>query len=41
MKVRLAALYENREEVALMNRGKIEPLPYVDILLDGYRVEVM
>ena len=38
MKIRVATMYENREEVALMNRGKIEPLPYVDALLDPYRV---
>jgi uncharacterized phiE125 gp8 family phage protein len=38
MLIRLATLYENREEVALMNRGKIEPLPYVDRLLDSYCV---
>lgn len=38
MKIRLATLYENREEVAIMNRGKIEPLPYVDGLLDPFRV---
>ncbi|MGO4154345.1 head-tail connector protein [Cupriavidus sp. YAF13] len=37
LKLRLAALYENREEVAIMSRGKIEPLPYVDRLLDGYK----
>lgn len=36
LKIRLAALYENREEVAIMSRGKIEPLPYVDRLLDNY-----
>lgn len=36
--IRVGTLYENREEVALMNRGKIEPLPYVDLLLDPYRV---
>ena len=41
MLIRLGTLYENREEVALMSRGKLEPLPYVDRLLDGYRVEVM
>ena len=40
MKVRLGALYENREEVALMNRGKIEPLPFVDGLLDPFRAVV-
>lgn len=38
MLIRVGSLYENREEVALMNRGKIEPLPFVDGLLDPYRV---
>ena len=38
MKIRIGTMYENREEVALMSRGKIEPLPYVDRLLDGFRV---
>jgi len=36
--LRLAALYENREEVSAMRQGKIETLPYVDGLLDAYRV---
>jgi uncharacterized phiE125 gp8 family phage protein len=38
IKLRVASLFENREEVALMNRGKVELLPYVDGLLDPYRV---
>ncbi len=38
MKVRIGTLYENREEVALLNRGKVELLPYVDNLLDPFRV---
>lgn len=38
MLIRIGSLYENREEVALMNRGKLEPLPFVDGLLDPYRV---
>jgi uncharacterized phiE125 gp8 family phage protein len=38
IKLRVASLFENREEVALMNRGKVEMLPYVDGLLDPYRV---
>ena len=38
MLVRIASLYEHREEVALMNRGKIEPLPFIDGLLDPFRV---
>lgn len=36
--LRAATLYENREEVAILNRGKVEPLPFVDGLLDPYRV---
>ena len=36
--IRIGSLYENREEVALMNRGKIEALPFVDSLLDPYRI---
>lgn len=38
MKIRIGTMYENREEVAIMNRGKVELLPYVDNLLDPYRV---
>jgi uncharacterized phiE125 gp8 family phage protein len=38
MKIRMATLYENREEIALMSRGKLEPLPYVDGLLDPFRI---
>ena len=37
LKIRLATLYENREEVAIMNRGTIQSLPYVDRLLDAYK----
>lgn len=36
MKIRLGTIYENREEVAIMTRGRIDVLPYVDRLLDGY-----
>lgn len=36
LKIRLSTLYENREEVAILTRGKIDPLPYVDRLLDAY-----
>jgi hypothetical protein len=39
MRVRVNTIFENREEVALLNRGKIELLPYVDGLLDDYRVK--
>jgi hypothetical protein len=38
MKVRVATLYDNREEVAILTRGKVELLPYVDNLLDPFRV---
>ncbi|HUX23221.1 MAG TPA: head-tail connector protein [Burkholderiales bacterium] len=38
LKIRLSTIYENREEVAIMTRGKIDVLPYVDRLLDGFRV---
>jgi uncharacterized phiE125 gp8 family phage protein len=36
--MRLNTLYENREEVAILSRGKVEPLPFIDGLLDPYRV---
>ena len=39
MKVRIGALYQHREEIATTGRGtKIEPLPFMDRLLDPYRV---
>ncbi|CAJ5617144.1 Uncharacterised protein [Burkholderia pseudomallei] len=34
--LRAGSLYQNREEVALLNRGKIEELPFVDSLLWPY-----
>lgn len=36
MLLRVGSLYENREEVAILNRGKVELLPFVDGLLDPY-----
>jgi uncharacterized phiE125 gp8 family phage protein len=36
--MRVATLFENREEVAILARGKLEPLPFVDSLLDPYMV---
>ncbi|WP_295991577.1 phage head-tail connector protein [Rugamonas sp.] len=36
MLLRLGSIFENREEVAILARGKIEALPYVDGLLDPY-----
>lgn len=38
--LRVGSLYENREEVAIMNRGKVEELPFVDSLLDPYRISL-
>jgi hypothetical protein len=38
MLIRLATMFENREELAILQRGKVEPLAYVDRLLDQYRV---
>lgn len=38
MLVRIGTLWENREEVAILQRGKVELLPYVDGLLDPFRV---
>lgn len=34
--LRVGSMYANREEVAIMNRGKIEELPFVDSLLWPY-----
>ena len=39
MLLRIGTLYDPaRSEVAIMSHGKIEPLPFVDHLLDGYSV---
>ena len=40
MLLRVGTLYEQREEVAVMSRGKVDLLPYVDRLLDPYIVTV-
>ena len=40
LKIRLSTIYENREEVAIMTRGKIDVLAYVDRLLDGFRTTI-
>jgi len=34
--VRIGSLYEHREEVALLTRGSVAPLPFVDSLLDPF-----
>lgn len=36
--IRVGSMYENREEVAILNRGRVEELPFIDGLLDPYRV---
>jgi uncharacterized phiE125 gp8 family phage protein len=36
--VRVATLYNNREEVAILQKGKMEVLPYIDGLLTPYTV---
>lgn len=38
MKIRIGSLYQHREEMAVIPTGRIEPLPFVDRLLDPYRV---
>ncbi|MDN8617869.1 head-tail connector protein [Variovorax ginsengisoli] len=38
IQMRVATLYENREEVAYLARGKIELLPFFDRLLDPYSI---
>ncbi|WP_454737597.1 head-tail connector protein [Cupriavidus necator] len=38
--IRLGSLYENREEVAFLSRGGIKELPFIDGLLDPYRVSL-
>ena len=41
IKLRVGSLYSHREEMATLSRGRIDPLPFVDGLLDGYRVSVI
>jgi uncharacterized phiE125 gp8 family phage protein len=38
IKLRAGSLYAHREELALLSRGKIEALPFVDGLLDPFKV---
>lgn len=38
--VRINGMYENREEIAVTRGGKIEPIPFIDGLLDPYRVAI-
>lgn len=41
MLLRVGTIFENREEVVVMNRGKVELLPIVDGLLDPYKMPVI
>lgn len=38
IRVMASTMYENREMVAILNRGQVHELPYVDTLLDNHRV---
>ena len=38
IKLRVGSLYTHREEMAVLSRGRIDPLPFVQGLLDPYRV---
>jgi hypothetical protein len=38
IKLRVGSLYAHREEIALLSRGSIESLPFVDGLLDPFRM---
>jgi uncharacterized phiE125 gp8 family phage protein len=38
IRLRVGSLYAHREEVALLTRGSISPLPFIDGLLDPYKV---
>ena len=38
IKLRVGSLYAHREEMAVLSRGRIDPLPFVQGLLDPYRV---
>lgn len=40
MALRIGSLYENREEVALLAKGKLELLPWVDGLLTDYMTDL-
>lgn len=38
IKLRVGSLYAHREDLAALSRGRIEPLPFLDGLLDPYRM---
>jgi hypothetical protein len=39
--LRVGSLYGHREEMAVLSRGRIDPLPFVDGLLDGFKVSLV
>lgn len=39
MLVRLATIYDHRQEVEVVSRGKVEAMPFIDTLLDPYKIE--
>ena len=41
IKLRVGSLYAHREEMSVLTRGRIDPLPFVDGLLDGFKVNVI
>ncbi len=41
MLLRLTTLYEHREEAEVISRGRLEPMPFVDGLLDPYTVTLI
>ncbi len=38
IKLRVGSLYGHLEEMSVLSRGRIDPLPFVDGLLDGFKV---
>jgi uncharacterized phiE125 gp8 family phage protein len=36
--LRLSTLYERRAEAEIVAKGRLEPMPFVDSLLDPYRI---
>ena len=41
IKLRVGSLYGHREEMSVLSRGRIDSLPFVDGLLDGFKVSLV
>lgn len=41
IKLRVGSLYGHREEMSVLSRGRIDPLPFMDGLLDGFKVSLV